>query len=53
MKVTIETKEKGISVQGVDSISLYTLIVDAMRGLGMTDQHIKEGLNVVFEKNKK
>jgi len=54
MKITIETKERGVSIQGVEGASLFTLVVDSLRALGLTEKEVKAGLELNLEnKNKK
>jgi len=54
MKITIETKERAVSMQGVEGSSLFTLVIDTLRGLGLTEKEVRAGLELNLEnRNKK
>lgn len=52
-KVTIETSERASSIVGGKEDSLFTTVVNALRGQGMTDKEIKTGIELsLTNKNK-
>lgn len=53
MKVTIETSERACSVHGGQKDTLFTTVVNALRGIGLPDKEIKEGINLNLENRKK
>lgn len=54
MEVIIKTKERAVSIQGVEGSSLFTLVIDTLRALGLTEKEVRAGLELNLEnKNKK
>jgi hypothetical protein len=53
MKVTIETKERAVSVQGTETQTLFSIVIDALRGTGLTAAEITVGLGLNLENKNK
>ncbi len=59
MKATIEIQEAASSVHGGKGMTIYKVVVNALKGVGKTSEEIKEGLldalaeNTLNEKPKK
>jgi len=52
MEVIIKSKERAVSIQGVEGSTVFSIVIDAMRGLGLSKEQIKEGLNLNLKNRK-
>lgn len=53
MKVTIETSERACSTHGGKNDTLFTTVLNALRGVGLKDNEIIEGFKLNLENKNK
>lgn len=49
MKVTIETEETACTVHGGKNMTIYRVIYNTLKGIGLEDKEIKEQLTKIAE----